>query len=136
MRPNSFFITELICTRINERMGVLGLTRDAVGKKAGISTRAVYKILQGEATVRVTTLAAVAHALQVSLAWLTGDAEDPLRYPESQSEPMILRDNEAGFGDGSAKITLRQAVSVIAKQLEIDQADVLEAVMNLVKRKG
>ncbi len=60
-----------VVRRIEERRGVLGISRDGLAKRAGMTPVAVERVLGGHRDMTLREAAGVAQALGVTVAWLT-----------------------------------------------------------------
>ena len=70
--------------RIKQRMQEIPMTQEELGKQAGLTQPAIYKLLSGK-TQRTTRLAEIAKALKVRPEWLATGA-DPMT-PNSDLTP-------------------------------------------------
>ena len=110
-----------LADRVNERMEVLGLTQEDVGKMVGISQAAVWKITSGE-TIKPRCIVKLANALKVTSEWLENgenkiqedkpsyvlgsfdvwDSSTPLR--DDEVELPFFREVELSAGSGRYEV--------------------------------
>ena len=60
-----------VVLRVEQRRGVLGLSRDGLARRAGLTPVAVERVLGCHRDMTLREAAGVARALGVTVAWLT-----------------------------------------------------------------
>lgn len=60
-----------VVRRVEQRRGVLGLSRDGLARRAGLTPVAVERVLGCHRDMTLREAAGVARALGVTVAWLT-----------------------------------------------------------------
>ena len=74
MKPNEPSAAELFRAAVGERVFLhrlaLAITREEMGRRAGLSADYIYRLEQGWANPRVTTLQSLAKALETTVAEL------------------------------------------------------------------
>jgi transcriptional regulator with XRE-family HTH domain len=82
---------EIDVARLERRLGVVGVTGQEASRRAGLGPDAVRDILRGKTRApRISTLSALADALECDAAYLTGEQDVPRR-----SDPGVQ--NSAAF---------------------------------------
>jgi len=137
MQKNAVSISEEICRRLEKRLATLGMTREKLAADAGVSSRVVYKILQANARVRLSTLGKIAKALHCSVDYLVHGAT----FDIANETNDVVRDSADTFmyqpatGKPVCRYhTLESAVRIIADVFEMTERQVREEVLMAVMR--
>jgi transcriptional regulator with XRE-family HTH domain len=115
-----------------------GLSREELARRAEVSSRAVYYLLRGNASVRVVTLVALLKAVTDSPATFLQTYCGIDRRDKTTVMTLADRDPKCVYATGVAhgpSPTVAEAVAFLARQFALTPAEVMEAIAALASRR-
>jgi transcriptional regulator with XRE-family HTH domain len=123
---------DAVCDRIRVLTIERNLANYELAKKAGIAYRTVHSIMHKKVEPSNKVIVAVAEALGTSVDYLmTGEGE-------KRSAPMMVREGTVYPEAGerlNGPCTVADAIKTLAVQLDLSEAVVREAILELAKKK-
>ena len=115
-----------LASRLKACLVERGWTQFDLAKASSVSYRTIYNLMTGKTEPRPSILGRLAVALRVHPDYLTGKTESTIRYPEGGFPPMAVRCDKP-------PTDVREAITVLARQLHLPESRVAERVADLVR---
>lgn len=115
-----------------------GLSRQELARRADVSSRAVYYLLRGNASVRVVTLVALLKAVTDNPATFLRTYCGVERRDDAPPLTLADRDPKCVYAVGTEakpSLTVAEAVAFLARQFALSPAEVMEAIAGLASKK-
>ena len=121
--------------RIKARVGEMGISFHDLARRAGISYRTVYSVMNGENKTRPSIIGKIAGVLQVTPAWLLYGTGEPgkIRTATQDENGGVYPVAGAAAEAPASKITVREAVRCLSREFHVPESVILDRVVNLLK---